>query len=663
MMTPGTHARRVRAVIAISAGLTLLVAVALGWLGWKVVSQEQVLDRQRQRDRLEQTADGLAATILRKLAEVEASLAQSPSGAPSPALVDSTGARPVLVRFDRGSVSTDPPDVLLYHPVAIASETFDDREFLEADRLEFVEKNDAQLTAVLRNLAGSGNRSTRAEALLRLARLQVRQARLSDALGTYNELRDSGIVSPRLEVPYALLARVERCRLLLAAKRVDAANTEILELRTGLRTGRWRLRKASFVYYDTLVNQIGGADAAGNPTPQQLAIADAVTGLWNDWHAIPENEDRLARQSVHRSADATIVAIVSATGERLNGALFTADRMRQLVLDAAASQRGAAGIAVGLLDEQDQPIFGAVPTAGDAQAVRTVTVARLPWKVSVTMPADRPASMALQTRYLIGGLLAVVVIVGVACYAMARGVTREWQTMRLQSDFVAAVSHEFRSPLTTLGQLTELLAERRIHDETRRQTYFEVMQKETLRLQRLVENLLDFGRMEANRREYTHESLDFVELVRSGVRDYQREVQQSGYEIKLTSTLDAVPVCGDREALSRVVRNLLENAVKYSPDCRTVWVDAARENGTAVLAVRDNGIGIAAGEQARIFDKFVRGEAAKQACIQGTGIGLAMVKEVVQAHNGALEVKSETGAGSTFTVRLPLTTAVAGSAA
>ena len=246
---------------------------------------------------------------------------------------------------------------------------------------------------------------------------------------------------------------------------------------------------------------------------------------------------------------------------------------------------------------------------------------------------------------------------------MARGVIREWQTMRVQSDFVAAVSHEFRSPLTTLGQLTELLADRRVDDAARRQTYFEVMHKETLRLQRLVDNLLDFGRMEANRRDYAHEPLDLVELVRAGVEDYQREAEQNGYEIKLTSPADAVPVCGDRDALSRVVRNLLENAVKYSPDCPTVWVAAARDHGTAVLSVRDNGIGIAANEHARIFDRFVRGAAAKQACIQGTGIGLAMVKEIVQAHHGELEVISEPGAGSIFTVRIPLTTPVAGSAA
>jgi signal transduction histidine kinase len=104
----------------------------------------------------------------------------------------------------------------------------------------------------------------------------------------------------------------------------------------------------------------------------------------------------------------------------------------------------------------------------------------------------------------------IALVVAIACYTMARGVLREMHAARLQSDFVSAMSHEFRSPLTTLCQLTELLAHGRIHDETRRRTYFDFLQKETARLNRLVENLLDFGRMEAGRRQYRPESIDFT---------------------------------------------------------------------------------------------------------------------------------------------------------
>jgi signal transduction histidine kinase len=206
--------------------------------------------------------------------------------------------------------------------------------------------------------------------------------------------------------------------------------------------------------------------------------------------------------------------------------------------------------------------------------------------------------------------------------------------------------------LTTLCQLTELLAQGRIHDESRRRTYFDVLHNETARLNRLVENLLDFGRMEAGRRQYRPEEVDMYELVRETVRDYQEEICGSGYAFELTGA-DGTVVRADREALRRVVRNLLENAVKYSPECRTVWIEASEENRSGVLRVRDRGMGIAPEEQARVFDKFVRGQAAKDACIQGTGIGLAMVKEIVKAHGGDVQLISEVGHGTTFTVRLP----------
>jgi signal transduction histidine kinase len=237
---------------------------------------------------------------------------------------------------------------------------------------------------------------------------------------------------------------------------------------------------------------------------------------------------------------------------------------------------------------------------------------------------------------------------------MARGVLREADATRRQSDFVSAVSHEFRSPLTTLRQLTELLAHGRISDETRRRQYFDVLQQETLRLHQLVEDLLDFGRMDAGRREYRIEPVDLHELIRDGIDAYRSESTGNGHAIELSADQHVLIVDADREALQRVVRNLLENAVKYSPDRPRVWVEARADGHGALLRVRDEGIGIPPQERGRIFEKFVRGDAAKRACIPGTGIGLAMVREIVEVHRGELDVQSEVGRGSTFEVWLPL---------
>src|SRR5262245_28075892 len=216
MSAPRPHVQRIRAVIALSAGLTLLVACALGWLGWRVISQERALDRQRQRERLEQMADAVIASVLRTFTEV--ALRQGRASEPA-ANTDSGAPGTVRVRFDRTTVHTDPPHALLYYPAVPQAGSFSEREFIDADRLEFQEKDDSRLLIALRAIAGSADGVTRAEALLRLARVEVRTGQRAGALATYEALAAASDINPRLEVPYALLAGIERCRLFAAGER------------------------------------------------------------------------------------------------------------------------------------------------------------------------------------------------------------------------------------------------------------------------------------------------------------------------------------------------------------------------------------------------------------------------------------------------------------
>jgi signal transduction histidine kinase len=263
------------------------------------------------------------------------------------------------------------------------------------------------------------------------------------------------------------------------------------------------------------------------------------------------------------------------------------------------------------------------------------------------------ASGSRRSLWLAGvGLMVLLVLA--SGYAVHRGISQELRVAQLQSDFVAAVSHEFRSPLTTLRSITELLAQNRIADEARRQKSYRFLDRETHRLHRLVEDLLDFGRMESGRKQYRLESHDAFQLVRAAVEESSEEAAANGFRVE--TNLDSGPaiVQADEEALRRAVRNLIENAMKYSPECRTVWVDAAVEDHHVSISVRDQGMGIDAQEQRAIFQKFVRGNAAKKTGIKGTGIGLSMVQQISEALKGEVRVQSKVGAGSTFTILLPL---------
>jgi signal transduction histidine kinase len=290
----------------------------------------------------------------------------------------------------------------------------------------------------------------------------------------------------------------------------------------------------------------------------------------------------------------------------------------------------------------------------DGATERASSATGLPWTLFVwsTDVQAEVQQFAARRRLLLGGLALVLVVICAGSYFIARAFARELAVARLQSDFVSAVSHEFRTPLTALRQLSEIFNEDRPLHEERRKTYYQALDRATGRLDKLVEGLLDFGRMEAGAMVYRETDLDAGTLVKSVVNDFQREVGDRGYLVELKVADDLPAVRGDSEALGRALWNLLDNATKYSSGCKTIWVEVEREGRELAIHVRDHGIGIPAQEQHQILRKFVRGAAA--AGIKGTGIGLAMVKHIVDAHGGTLRVESTPGQGSTFSILLPI---------
>jgi signal transduction histidine kinase len=160
--------------------------------------------------------------------------------------------------------------------------------------------------------------------------------------------------------------------------------------------------------------------------------------------------------------------------------------------------------------------------------------------------------------------------------------------------------------------------------------------------------------MEAGALEFHDEKVAVADLVRGVVTDFEAEVADHGYGVELNDHETGATAQVDREALSRAVWNLLNNAVKYSPDNRTIRVDVVRDGTRVAIAVRDEGVGIPAAELQTVFNKFVRGSSAEGRGAKGTGIGLAMVRHIAEAHGGEVRVESQVGQGSTFTILLPV---------
>ena len=290
------------------------------------------------------------------------------------------------------------------------------------------------------------------------------------------------------------------------------------------------------------------------------------------------------------------------------------------------------------------------------RVLRTMSDTRLPWMLRV-VSTDEGADLEHVTsrgRLLFAGLGFLALLAVAGSYFSVRAISREVEVARLQSDFVAAVSHEFRTPLTSLRQFTDLLVDGRVASDADREKYYAALRRGTRRLSHLVENLLDFGRVEAGFRRFVLEPVRAKDWAERTIVEFQQEVQERGYHVEFiwNGTAGAV-IRVDEAALGRALWNLLDNAVKYSPDCRTIRVEGEVNENAVIVSVRDRGIGVPVEEQRKIFRKFVRGSSGTGNLVRGSGLGLALVDQIVRAHGGNVKLKSAVGEGSTFSMILP----------
>jgi signal transduction histidine kinase len=233
-------------------------------------------------------------------------------------------------------------------------------------------------------------------------------------------------------------------------------------------------------------------------------------------------------------------------------------------------------------------------------------------------------------------------------------VSHELELARMKSDFVSTVSHEFKSPLTSIQQVAEMLQAGRVPSEERRQQYYDLLLEQSQRLSLLTDNILNLARIEEGRKTFTFEQLDVAALLEEILPPVRDRARHDGFVIELKIGESLPEVMADGEALAQAITNLLDNAVKYSGQARSIVVRAGVEGRQLVISVQDFGIGIGKHDIAHVFDRFYRGGEALTRSVKGSGLGLTLVKEIVEAHHGTASVESEAGRGSTFTIRLPL---------
>jgi signal transduction histidine kinase len=258
----------------------------------------------------------------------------------------------------------------------------------------------------------------------------------------------------------------------------------------------------------------------------------------------------------------------------------------------------------------------------------------------------------VHNSFLILGVFSLLMVGGlVLAY---RSVSKEVALARLKSDFVSNVSHELRTPLALIRLYAETLELGRIKSQDKVGEYYRIIRTESERLTALINNILDFSRIEAGRKEYEFRTTDLAELVNDTLDTYRGQIDEQGFKFEQSIDANIPPVRVDREAIARSLVNLVNNALKYSDHEKYIGVRLYRTNGVLKLEVADRGIGIARSEQAKIFEKFYRAGDPLVHNTKGSGLGLSLVRHIAHAHGGEVEVESTPGNGSKFTLSLPL---------
>ena len=351
------------------------------------------------------------------------------------------------------------------------------------------------------------------------------------------------------------------------------------------------------------------------------------------------------------------------------GALVNLPRLIQGLqpLMQAAPESVSTEICVALLDDAARPVATSHPNFRanwKRPFIATEIGEALPhWETAVYLLNPAKFSQSAQTLKLTLGLLIALLVlaIGVGGWLIVMDLKRQIMLARQKTDFVSNVSHELKTPLTSIRMFSELLADGRVLDKDKQRSYLNIITTETARLTRLINNVLDFSRMERGEKKYNFTKCDLAGVVRETVESYRPHLEQNGFKLECSLPEASKFVNGDRDALAQIVVNLISNAEKYCGEGKEITVQVrsqARPLPHLELGVLDRGPGVPMDCEEKIFEQFYRAHDSLSSGIQGSGLGLTLARQIARAHGGDVVYEPRVGGGSCFVLRLPSSGAV-----
>jgi two-component system phosphate regulon sensor histidine kinase PhoR len=352
---------------------------------------------------------------------------------------------------------------------------------------------------------------------------------------------------------------------------------------------------------------------------------------------------------------ALIFVTTSRTGTRMVvGIMLDAERFIREVLGQKMDEAAGDNFLISVNKKgSGQPVYGSIAPEDLRQ---TKELWLFPdYVVGIRLRGQTIAEVVRERFYrnlVLIGLLDVILVAG--AWFVYRTVKREVELAQLKADFVSNVSHELKTPLSLIRMFGETLQMKRVRSEEKKQEYYDTIVQETERLTRLVSNILNFSRIEAGKKEYHLVDANLNTIVEDVLKSYGSHLAHQGFAVTMKLDQSLPRITADTESLAEGLLNIIDNAVKYSDKVKSIAISTGTASGMAYVEVKDQGIGIDPQDQKKIFEKFYRVSSGLVHNTKGSGLGLSLVKHIMNGHGGIVSVKSEPGKGSTFKLSFPI---------
>ncbi|MCX6225270.1 MAG: ATP-binding protein [Bacteroidia bacterium] len=560
--------------------------------------------------------------------------------------------------------------------------------FQRAESFEFYQNNYARAAELYKECSVSApSKQHRAMALESLGRCLLSSNKYDEANKVYNELsKNYGQFQNKAGHPYGIIAAFQLYQVSQEKKEEENCLGILLGLYKELREGIWLINVSVYDFYiaeiESILNsrfnegkfpeiQKSYLKIQKTPSPYRQAL---IFSNFLEKNTIPKIKEKFSlarpagefvpeRMLINSEKDFLLVSYTILPNfqpeQNFYGGFFWDLKLlkNQVLPKMLEDITKDSGLDFKIVDDKGQNITtGKEEVLSKESLTLTFRMFPLTWKLLVTLPEIKVLEKAARREIFFYGVLLTVIIALMLLGAVliVRDISRESETTRLKTEFVHNITHELKTPLTLIRLYGETLQRKENLTNEEKKDCYEIITKESERLSHLINNVLDFSRIETGRKEFDFKNGDLAAIIRDTLESYRYHLEKKGFVIH-KDIRDLPEMNFDGEAIASVLINLLSNAMKFSPKEKVVTVKLFRDDGNAVIQVADKGIGISPAEVPKIFQRFYQSENKMVTERRGSGLGLTLVKHITEAHNGTIQVESEPGKGSIFSVILPIT--------